>query len=278
MELTCAVLDDKENTRVLTATSIFTAFQRARKGANDRLQIDGTNIPPFLAAKNLEPFIDKDLLQWTKPIKYRDANKIEYGYNARILPGMCKMYLEARRKGGLVASQDKLAIQSEILLSALSDIGIIALVDEASGFQFNRKYDALRILLSKYVEEGIQKWIKRFPDKFFEELDRLYDNKKTTSRSRPPYYGKFINDHIYKPIENGYLKAELDKKNIKVDGKRIGRFHQWLTEFGASQLTMQVGRTLGVMEISPNLRKFKENIERQKGLSIQPDLFENEES
>ena len=241
------------------------------------MQIDGTNIPPFLAAKNLEAFIGEDLLRWTKPIKYKDGNKIEYGYNARILPAMCKMYLEARRKNGLVSSQDKLAVQSEILLSALSDIGIIALVDEASGFQFNRKYDALRILLSRYVEEGIQKWLKRFPDKFFEELDRLYNREKTTSRTRPPFYGKFINEYIYKQIENGYVKSELDKKNIREDGKRIGRFHQWLTDFGGNQLTMQVGRTLGVMEISSNLRKFKENISRQKGLSIQPDLFKNDE-
>ena len=171
--------------------------------------------------------------------------------------------------------QDWSTIQSEILLSALSDIGIIALVDEASGFQFNRKYDALRILLSRYVEEGMQKWIKRFPDKFFEELDRLYEREKTTSRTRPPYYGKFINEYVYKPIEDGFVKMELDKKNIKEDGKRIGRLHQWLSNFGNNQLSIQVGRAMGVMEISPNLRKFKENISRQKGLSIQPDLFED---
>jgi hypothetical protein len=175
----------------------------------------------------------------------------------------------------LVEKQKPLAEKAEILQTAFAKVGMIALIDEATGFQFNRKYDALRMLLAQYVSEGMQKWLKRFPDKFFEELDRLYQREKTTSRSRPPFYGKFINEYIYKPIEDGFVKAELDKKNIKEDGKRRGRFHQWLSDFGSNQLSIQVGRTMGVMEISTNLRKFKENIGRQKGLSIQPDLFDD---
>jgi len=49
------------------------------------------------------------------------------------------MYLDARRGKAIVASQDKLVIQSEILLSAFAEVGIVALVDEASGFQYDRK-------------------------------------------------------------------------------------------------------------------------------------------
>jgi hypothetical protein len=201
---------------------------------NNRLEIDGTKIPPFLAAKNLEPYISQDLIERSKPIKYLDGDRIEEGYDSRILPKMCSMYLAARRSGALVASQEKLAIQSEILQSALSEIGIIALIDEATGFQYNRKYDALRYLLAQYIAEGIQAWVKRFPDKFFEELDRLYQNERTTARTRPQYYGRFINRYIYEPIENGYVKEELNKLNIDEDRKRKARFHQWLSEFGIS--------------------------------------------
>ena len=154
IELSCAVLDDKENTRVLTATSIFHAFGRSRKGMNDRLEVGGTKMPPFLAAKNLKPHIKQELIVWTKPIRYMSGDKVEEGYNARILPKMCKMYLEARRAEDLVASQEKLAIQSEILQSALSDMGIVALIDEATGYQ--KKKDEYQKLVSIYIAEAMR--------------------------------------------------------------------------------------------------------------------------
>lgn len=276
IELDCAVLNDQENTRVLSSSSIFKAFGRSRKGANNRLEIDGTNMPPFIAAKNLKPFINKDLLCRTNPITYIDGEKEETGYDARILPKMCGIYLEARRAGALVSSQMKLAEQSEILQTALAEIGIVSLIDEATGFQYNRKYDALRLLLPQYIADGIQSWSKRFPDDFFIELDRLYENEKTTSRNRPQYYGKFINKYIYEPIENGYIKEELDRLNIDEKNKRKARFHQWLNEFGTGHLQIQIGRVMGVSGMSESLYIFKRRMDKQNKLNVfQYDVFEN---
>jgi len=192
-ELVCAVLDDENNTRIISTSAIFEAFDRPRKGQNKRLEIDDFQVPPFLAAKNLQPFINAELISILKQVEYQDGTKINKGYDARILPKLCSLYLEARREDKLLATQENFAIRAEILQSALSEIGIVALVDEATGFQYSRKYDALRLLLEQYINDGMQKWVRRFPDKFFEELDKIYDNPKTTSRTRPQYYGKFIN-------------------------------------------------------------------------------------
>lgn len=273
-ELLCAVLDDEKNTRIITASAVFEAFERPRKGQNKRLEIDNFLAPPFLAAKNLEPYMNQELLQILQQVKYLDGTKKAQGYDARILPKICSLYLEARREKALTSSQEKFAIRAEILQSALSEVGIVALVDEATGFQYSRKYDALRLLLEQYINDGIQKWVKRFPDEFFLLLDKIYVNPATSSRNRPKYYGKFINKYIYEPIERGYLKAKLDELNINDDKTRKARFHQWLTDFGASQLTLQLGKVMSMLEFSPNLDKFKENIRRQQGLSIQPKLFE----
>ena len=272
-ELDCAVLDD--GTRVLTATAIFDAFGRSRKGMNERLEINGTKVPPFLAAKNLEPHINQDVIKRTKLIEYQDGKAVKTGYAASLLPKMCNVYLSARRAGDLKeASQGKLAIQAEILLEALASVGIDALVDEATGYQYDRKHDALRLLLAKYIEEGMQKWLHTFPDAFFVELDRLYNNEPTTSQKRPQYYGHFINRYIYKPIENGYVKSKLDELNITEEGKRKGRFHQWLTEDGRSVLIHQIGRVQGLMEMCPNVYSFKNAAEKQKRVSIAPYLFD----
>ncbi len=273
VKLDCAVLND--GARVLTATAVFEAFDRPRR-ANSRLEIEGIKIPAFMDASNLKPYIDQDVMSRIKPIEYLDGKAIKTGYTASLLPKLCEVYLTARREGALKESnQGKLAIKSEIILTALAQVGIDALVDEATGYQYDRKHDALRLLLSKYIDEGLQKWLKTFPDDFFVELDRLYGNGKTTSQKRPQYYGRFINKYIYDPIENGYVKNKLNELNIADDGKRKARFHQWLTDDGRTVLIHQIGRVQGLMEDCPNIDKFKTKAQKRKQVSIAPYLFEN---
>lgn len=272
VELQCAVLENE--TRILSAASVFKAFNRSRKGMNNRLEVGGTKIPPFLATKNLKPYINEELMRWTKLIEYKDGKSIKRGYDSLLLPAMCDVYLRARRDGALTKSQEKLAIQAEILLTAFAKIGITALIDEATGYQKSRNNDALRMLLAQYIAEGLREWARTFPDSFFDELDRLYSNEKTTSRSRPRYYGKFINKYIYEPIEHGYVKAELDKLNITPEGKRRARFHQWLTDEGKTILVHRTGKVEGLMERCQNIEQFKRAAAKQKNISIAPYLFD----
>lgn len=273
IELDCVVLENGE--RVLTATSIFEAFGRSRKGMNSRLEIDGTALPPFIAAKNLKPFINQLVIDRTKVVKYLDGGRVKTGYVATLLPAMCGVYLAARRVPGvLVETQKKLADQAEVIATALAMVGIDALVDEATGYQLDRKHDALRMLLSKYIAEGLQQWILTFPDTFFAELDRLYGNAKTTARNRPQYYGKFINKYIYEPIENGYLKKKLDELNILPDGRRKAQFHRWLNAEGRTILIHQIGRVQGKMEDYKSIEGFKAANAKQKLISIAPYLFD----
>ena len=160
------------------------------------------------------------------------------------------------------------------MLLALADIGITALVDEATGYQFDRKTDALRLLLSRYIEEGLQKWLKTFPDEFFREIDRLYGNETKKGAKRPQYYGHFINKYIYDPIESGFVKSKLNELNIDDEGKRKTRFHQWLTEEGRTILVHQIGRVQGLMEMCQTVQRFKDAADKQKKVSIAPYLFD----
>ena len=275
VELNCYVLDDKENTRVISATSIFTAFERQRRGSRERdgfIEWNGRRIqiPPFMVSNKFESLMTKEIIDRIQPIEFLDGNSKKNGYDANLLPDICNLYLTARRNGLLTEQQLPTADRAEILLTSFAKVGIIALVDEATGFQTDRKHDALRIILEKYINEAMQKWIKMFPDEFFSNLDRLYKNDKTISQKRPQYYGKFINTYIYEPLEKGYIKQKLNELNIDDTGKRKARFHQWLTDFGKNKLTSQIWKTIGVMETSTNIRQFKE---RQVRLE-QPNLFD----
>lgn len=267
--LECAILDDADNTRVILMTSVFKAFGRVPR-SNNRV----INIPAFIDAQNLQRYINQDVEALIKPIEYLDGKSLQIGYNAEILPEICDLYLKARRDKVLAPKQAHLAEKAEILQSAFAKVGITALVDEATGFQKDRKHDALRLLLGNYIAEGLKKWIHTFPDSFFAELDRLYDNEPTTSRARPQYYGKFINKYVYDPIEHGYVKAELDKLNITDDGKRKARFHQWLTDEGRTILTRQIGKVEGIMEMCDDIEHFKRVARRQKSITVAPYLFD----
>jgi hypothetical protein len=271
-EIPCAVLED--GTRVISEFGI-TKVLGSRSGASKRLKEkareEGALLPVFLAPSQLKDFISDELSAGPlKPIKYRDEDKEIIGYKAEILPIVCEIWLRAREEGKLQKQQLAKAKKAEILARSLAKVGIVALVDEATGYQYDRKHDALRILIQAYIEDELRAWVKTFPDSFFVALDRLYENERTTSRSRPQYYGRFINTYIYEPIEKGFVKRELDKRNIKDDGKRRARFHQWLTNEGKAQLILRIGKIEGLMETSPNLRRFKENVRRL----TQPSLFE----
>lgn len=210
IELDCAVLDN--GIRVLSERAVHRSFKSKRGGSHWRRikeNPDGANLPSFLSAKNINPFISKELMMaLSSPIKYMSSGggTPANGIKADLIPDICEVWLEARRAGVLVPSQEHLAIQAEILMTAFAKVGIIALIDEATGYQYDRTNDALRLLLSKYVAKGLQKWLKIFPDAFFAQLDKLYHNAPTTPKSRPQYYGKFINRYVYNPIETDMLK------------------------------------------------------------------------
>jgi len=278
IELDCAVLDG--GVRVLSERAVHRAFGSKRGGSHwkrIRENEGGANLPSFLSAANYYPFISKELeAALRKPILYRvNAGATPaHGIRAELLPEICGVFLSARRAGKLHHSQEHLAIQAEVLMEAFAKVGIIALVDEATGYQHDRSHDALRLLLSKYIAQGLQKWLKTFPDAFFQELDRLYDTD-TSHGKRPQYYGRFINKYVYEPLENGYVKKELDKLNITDKGKRRARFHQWLNEDGRNMLIHQLGRVQGLMEMCTDIEHFKKAARKQKTVSIAPYLFDD---
>lgn len=274
-KLSCAVLDNEQ--RVISETSLTEAMLGTRSGASKKrkkeLERVGAPLPLFLAPKQLEKYIPDELRGGAPLITYIDGTREIEGYDATILPIACDVWLAARAGNSLQKQQLDKAQNAEILMRSLAKVGIIALIDEATGFQYDRKYDALRVLLETYLADKIKPWTKQFPDQFFSELDRLYGNQNLKSSQRPSYYGKFINKYVYDPLENGAIDAELQQR-YKADDRKH-RKHQHFTEFGTSQLRLQIGRIMGLLEVAPSLRWFKEKQNRQGQIVLfDPDELE----
>jgi hypothetical protein len=70
------------------------------------------------------------------PIRFQTPEGgFAYGYPATVLADICEAVLAARADGELHHNQQHIASQCEILLRGFARVGIIALVDEATGYQ-----------------------------------------------------------------------------------------------------------------------------------------------
>lgn len=264
-ELPCAVLND--NTRILTASAVFNAFDRPRKGkSSETYRVD--RMPAFINANNLQPYVSEELILWTTPITYIDLyGNIKQGYNARILRGLCKVYIDAKKDNALQKSQERFANIAEAILYALSDVGIIALVDEATGYQHDREQDELQKILKAYISEELLPWQKRFPDIYYKELFRLngWDYTIRDIRKRPSVIGRWTNELIYKQLPNGVLDELKAKTPKSPSGNNTARLHQSLSEdIGHPALSAQITQMVTLFQLSDNMQQMWQQFEKLK--------------
>lgn len=120
---------------------------------------------------------------------YKSGRRTVIGYSAEILPAVCEVWLRAREAGALQKQQLGRAQNAEILLRGLAHVGIVALIDEATGYQYDRDRDELHRLLAVYLTEERLAWAKRFPDEFYKQIYRLKEWPwPPNSAQRTPYW------------------------------------------------------------------------------------------
>ena len=263
-DIACAVLEDGR--RVLTQETFLTALGRAAKakaGTGSTQLVD--DLPPFLSADNLKPFIDSDLRASTTPILYRGVTGVRaFGYVATLLPKVCDVYLKARDAGELLKSQHHIAKACDLLVRGLATVGIVALVDEATGYQYDRSRHALEEILEAFIKDEFSKWAKRFPDDFYRELFRLKGLQFVPfPTKRPLYVGHWTNDLVYKRLAPGVLQ-ELETKNPPNErGRRKRKHHQWLTDdIGHPKLQEHLASVITLMKASDDWDTFHKMLNR----------------
>ena len=169
-----------------------------------------------------------------------------------VLADLCEAVLEARSAGVLQKQQEHVAKQAEILVRGFARIGIIALVDEATGYQRDREKDALAKILEAWVAKELQAWVQTFPREFYENMFRLRGLEfSLESVRRPQYFGHLTNDIVYKRLEAGVLK-ELKRVTPRNDlGRPTARYAQSLTRnIGYPKLKEHLGAVIAFMKIS----------------------------
>ncbi|WP_400581402.1 P63C domain-containing protein [Pseudomonas aeruginosa] len=180
-----------------------------------------------------------------------------HGYDATILPDICSVLIRAGHEKVLDRRLRHMAERAELLQHGFATLGIIGLVDEATGYQNVRARDALQAFLDKFLRKELAAWVKTFPDEFFKELFRLKKWKWTGTSRRPGVVGTYINDLIYDRLGTGILE-ELQRKNpVTEKGYRKSKHFQWLTDdIGHPALAQHMYATIGFMRAEENWDSF----------------------
>lgn len=256
LTIPCAVLPD--GTRVLSQRGVGKAMGRSYGGSDWKRQEDmdpgGGKLPFFLSASGLKPFISNDLLVLvTEPIPYRHSKGggVGHGIPASALPMICDVWLKARDAGAINKKpQLEVAQKADLLMRGLAHVGVIALVDEATGYQEVRDRLALQQILDKYLTAERAKWAKTFPDEFYQKLFRLKGWKfEPGSMRRPGVVGHYTNDIVYDRLAPGILR-KVQEMNPRVEGgSRRAKHHQFFTsEYGIPELKQHLTNTMFLME------------------------------
>ena len=168
------------------------------------------------------------------------------------IPAVCEVYLRGREKKVLTGQQLRIAQQCEVLLRGLANVAIIALVDEATGYQDDRDRRALAKILEAFVAKELRRWIQTFPADYYREMYRLRGLTYPPAGNRmPQYFGKLTNDVVYARLAPGVLE-ELRRTIPRDDKGRLkAHLHRKLTEdVGHPKLLQHLGAVVAVMKMT----------------------------
>lgn len=260
IEIPCYVLEDE--TRVLSQSGLMSGLGMTKRGSSrdgdDQLTVLANSL---LSLQLIDP---EKALALKKPIEFKPKHggRSAYGYPATVLADVCEAILNARAADKLPVRLAVLARQCEVLIRGFARVGIIALVDEATGYQKERARDSLAKILEAWVAKELQPYVRTFPSDFYEELFRLrgLPYPPTNPKFRPQYFGVLTNDIVYERLAPGLLE-ELKKQATKDEKK--AHLHRRLTqEVGHPRLKEHLASVTTVMKLSSDYQDFISKMNR----------------
>lgn len=257
-EIPCYVVEQGEKPlRVLVLTGMLKALDMSVGSAG---RGTGTRLSRFVASKAVHPFVKPETEdKINNPILFRlPTGGLAYGFEASVLADICEAVLEARRQEHLNYQQEHIAKQCEILIRGWARVGLYALIDEVTGYQYRRSREALEKILDQFIANELRAWTKTFPDAFYEELFRLRGwTYVPFYTKRPQYIGPLTNDIVYsrlgpQVLERLQLITPKDEK-----GRRKHKFFQRLTaDLGDPKLRAHLEATTALMKVSRSWKTF----------------------
>jgi len=261
IDVPCYVLDTGEKIIGRTsATELLTGI----KG--------GGALEKYLGVRALEPFINSALvLERMVPFRLLEVEGLEKavkGLPADLMIEVCQAFVAALNASfdphfaftRMTDRQRQMAMKASMFLSACAKIGLEALIDEATGYQYERAEDALQVKLRAFIAEELRAWEKTFPDELWSEFGRL-TGWEGSLHSRPKWWGKLVIEMIYETLDPDI--ADYLKNNKPPAGVR---WHRQLTEnIGVRALVSRCYEVIGMAKTCSHMRELRDKVAQHYG-------------
>lgn len=262
VEIPCYVLAD--GTRVLAQRGLQTGIGLSESGGSSGAH-RMARLMEGLAKKGID--IRGLVARIENPIRFipTHGGNAAYGYEATILPDICAVLIDAGQQRKLLQQQDHVAGRCAMLQHGFAIVGIVALVDEATGYQEFRARDALAIILEKFIAKELRPWVKTFPVEFYREIYRLngweFDSDKS---ARPQVIGHWTNNIVYKRLAPGVLEELRRIMPRDESGRMKYKLFQGLTEdIGHPKLLAHLSGVLMLMKYASDWQVFMDRLDRE---------------
>jgi len=250
-QLPVYVLDDGR--RVISRTGA-TGVLTQNKG--------GGNLESYLGVEALKDYVPSNPVGIEFAIQ-GVVNKTVMGFQAETFLDICRSYVKALAAGALKTQrQTEIATNCSLFLAACANVGLIALIDEATGYQYARADDALQVKLRAYLEKEMRPWEKTFPDELWVEFGRL-TNWKGSVTQRPKYWGKLVMELVYEYLDED---VAVWLKNNAPAPKGNMSYHRWLTsQYGLRKLMEHNWMLIGMARSCQTMRELRDRMAMQFG-------------
>lgn len=233
---------------------------------------DSGDMNSYLRAEGLQPHLPSNipdlLIEFTLP----ESSQRVRGMGAETFMELCRAYVKAHASGELKTDRQKaIALVASLFLAACAKVGIIALIDEATGYQYERLEDALQFKMKLFVADEMRKWERTFPEELWKEFGRL-TNWEGSIHKRPKYWGKLVMELIYE-----YLDPDVAKwlKTNAPKPQHGQNYHLWLTsQYGLKKLVEHIWLVIGMASTCDDMDQLRERMAEKFGRQrVQLNLF-----
>ena len=200
----------------------------------------GFRMPDLLSSKPIKPFVSNELsLALKSPILFKNPSGggNAYGYPATILVDVSQTIINAHDAKPLRGQHATIIRRCRALLGHFAKVGIIAVIDEITGYQKLRERNALASILDRLIAKEAQPWTKTFPLEVYIEICRFKKWSVPTSSGMglPQVIGRYTNNIAYARISHGVLQKLRQKtQNYQLEEEKIGiingLLHTWDTQ------------------------------------------------
>ena len=170
---------------------------------------------------------------------------------AGILTDIVSSVIDAALAGTLHAKRKGLIAPCQAIYRALAKTGEIALIDEATGYQYHREPDALQDFIGRILRQTCATWERRFHPDYYVATFGLFGWTYTGQSRKPSVIGQITARWVYESVFPGEIMAELRER------RGDDKLHQWLTaEGGLPLLEKQINAVTMIARSSTDLADF----------------------